>query len=470
MRAATARRSAVIASWLAIGLLPGCNAILPLVNLERDGAAPLTDAVGSEGGASSDCRFSLAGSEVSVAFCEPFAAPGGDGGRSGDLDPSVWNVSRRSGINNPGQGLVNFWPTATVKGCGAPSPSPPPKDVRVCDGRLHEASNDGGTVTILALSLLQPFDWTDRTGTVVFDVTADSVGTLGAWPMVWITEQQAPAPFGRQLGSGDAPDIRNGLGVELAPASCDGDGSKSGVSSIFVLTDHVSQLVQFEKDGCVAKATETGLLNHFELRVSKSRIEVWGTDPGADTLVKLAAADGLDLPLTRGLLHFEDVHNAANKGPNPLHQDHTLVWDNIGFDGPKLARNAVFDVPDATEATSSGSLAGTNLGHQVTASAAAFQTGAVSWDQQPEGAVVGFNWYVLEQVVPSVRVNGGEWRATAWPFDTMTYCWRAITVPIPLSDVGQGVQKIELQYTGTEPSTVVSNVSLVLLGATKAAD
>jgi hypothetical protein len=430
----------------------------------------LTDALKSEGGASSDgptssaCRFHLAGSEVNVAFCESFATPGGDGGRSGDLDPSVWSVSRRSGINNIGQGARNFWPMATVEGCGATSPSPPPKDVRVCNGRLHEASNDSGSATILALSLLQPFDWAGRTGTVVFDVTADSGGLLGAWPAVWLTEQQVPAPYGQWIGSGGAPDIRNGVGFELAAGKCQGDFSKLGVNSIVVRRDHVSEQAQFEKLGCVAKAKGTDPLNHFELRISESSVQVWGTDPGADKLVQLAEANGLNLPLTRGLLHFEDVHHSSFKGLEPSHEERTLVWDNIGFDGPKIARNAAFDVPNGDDVTSGG----TNLGHVITASGAAFQTHkAVTWDQPPTGAVVAFNWWPEDPVVPGVRVNGDDWQATAWPFDDTTHCVRTITVPVPLPDV-QGVQKIELRYTGTHPpSTVVSNVSLILLGASK---
>jgi hypothetical protein len=45
----------------------------------------------------------------------------------------------------------------------------------------------------------------------------------------------------------------------------------------------------------------------------------------------------------------------------------------------------------------------------------------------------------------------------------------AITVPVPVPDV-QGVQKIELKYSGAQPSIVVSNVSLILLGASRASD
>jgi hypothetical protein len=292
---------------------------------------------------------------------------------------------------------------------------------------------------------------------------------MDAWPAVWLTEQQAPAPFGRQIGSGDGPDIRNGVGVELAATPCQGDSSKVGVSSIVVLRNHVCHTAQLEQPGCVAKATGTGLLNHFELRISQSRVEVWGTDPGAEKLVELAVADGLNLPLTRGLLHLEDVHNSAGKGPDPSHTVHTLVWDNIGFDGPKVAGNAAFEVPDAGDPTSYGSLPGTNLGHKITATAVAFQTRAVTWDRPPKGAVVGFNWFPEDQAVPSVRVNDGGWQTTAWPFDATAYCWRAITVPVPVPDV-QGVQKIELKYSGAQPSIVVSNVSLILLGASRAAD
>lgn len=456
-------------------VLAGCHLLLPFSHSAGPGPdlSPETGADSAEnpgdGTSSVSCEFRL-GAAVKAAFCEGFVAPAGNGGRSGDLDPAVWMVSRRSAQANAGQGSVNLWPTAHIDGCGSAAPVTPPEDVRVCNGRLFEASNDGGSVTILALSATQPFDWTGRTGTVVFDVSADSAGMLGAWPALWITDQPSPAPYGADIGSGQPPDIRNGFGFTLALNQCAGDTSKTGVDSMAVIRDYKPEAVSLLQTGCVGKGSASGGLNHVELRLSQSAAEVWASDPGSPAMVKIAEASDLDLPLTRGVLHLEDVHHAAFKGIDPSHTIHTFAWDNIGFDGPKADRYLSFDVPDGTDpGTAPNSSAGTNLGHVITSNASPFKISGVSWNKQPTGAAVTLNWFPLDTSVPSVRLNAGPWQDTAWPFaDTTTYCWRSTAVTVPLADVRAGDNTIDLLYPGPEGSTIVANISLVLTAAAPA--
>ena len=137
------------------------------------------------------CTFSQ---PVAAAFCDTFdSASSNPATRSGDLDATVWGVSR---VNTIGIDS-NAWLSSQITGCGAGTTSVrPPNDVRICNGRVYEAVTDGGGQSTLAMYPKQPFDIAGRTGTVVFDVSADSEGPHAAWPEFWWTDQPVPAPHG----------------------------------------------------------------------------------------------------------------------------------------------------------------------------------------------------------------------------------------------------------------------------------
>lgn len=131
---------------------------------------------------SSGCRFLKADSPASVAFCDTFdAATPNPATRSGDLNATLWGVSRTNMRVNLGQGELNDFLPATLLGCGAPQ-QVPPRDVRICNGRVLEAAQDGGGQLIVTLYSKQPFDIAGRTGTVVFDLSADSQGRTRRGP------------------------------------------------------------------------------------------------------------------------------------------------------------------------------------------------------------------------------------------------------------------------------------------------
>ncbi|HTO99373.1 MAG TPA: hypothetical protein VMK66_20135, partial [Myxococcales bacterium] len=97
--------------------------------------------------------------ESAVAFCETFDQAFTPGNRSGQLDGTLWGVSRLTGNNNLGQGLLDAWSLSTLDACDGSHPArPDSSDVIVCNGQLRESSNDGGSVTTLALYPKQPFD------------------------------------------------------------------------------------------------------------------------------------------------------------------------------------------------------------------------------------------------------------------------------------------------------------------------
>jgi len=149
-----------------------------------------------------------------AAFCETFDAPAGDGNRSGDLDGTLWGVSRQLGAVNFGQGQYYDVAPALMHRCGDDVTVMAPNDVVVCNGEAVDAVDDQHGVTSLAMYPKQPFDIAGRTGTVTFDVSDDSHGSHRAWPEFWYTDQPVPAPFTHFSSLQSVP--RNGLGVRFA--------------------------------------------------------------------------------------------------------------------------------------------------------------------------------------------------------------------------------------------------------------
>lgn len=390
---------------------------------------------------------------VALAFCETFdAAHGVAGTRTGDLDPNVWGVSR-TGTWSEDAGHFNVWELATLGGCGAAQVVTPPNDVRTCGGRLLEAVSDAGGQTTLAMYPKQPFDIAGRTGTVTFDVSADSLGPHAAWPEFWWTDQPVPAPHGEM--SAQFPYPRNGVGFRLA-ADC--PAGMTGIDDVLVYRNYAQALDQQVKTCPIHAGSAAAALNHFEVRISETRIQVFGTDPGA-TALKLLADVSVAMPMTRGVLWMEDVHYNADKFGGGQ-SNHTFAWDNFGFDGPKTYRDRTFDVPDALDPDGSTLI---GLGYNVQPGGdLVVHPAPASWPQTPTAAYVTFDWFAFDTVVPSVSINGSPFQATVWPFDAATFGWRTIAVPIPLASVHTGANTITLRNT---KEAIVSNINLLLVAA-----
>src|SRR5262249_7633752 len=131
----------------------------------------------------------------------------------------------------------------------------------------------------LSLRIRQPFDFRDRTGTIVFDVEAEITGFLQGWPSIAITEAPTPAPSFAVLQNFENGAIPR-AGLEVHFMQICGAEDRTGVHLINVfrnLEEHFYYADQFGRQPtCVL--TERGALNHFEIRVSRKRVEVWGTD------------------------------------------------------------------------------------------------------------------------------------------------------------------------------------------------
>jgi hypothetical protein len=344
---------------------------------------------------------------------------------------------------------------------------------------MTEAVNDAGGVANLATYPKQPFDFTGRTGTVAFDVTADSDGSHSAWPEFWITEKPVPANRG-QISFQVPPIGQNAIGFAL-DGGCGSDGSTTGVGGVFLSQNYLYSEPAFTAPNCITKPggyPGTRALNHIEVRISTSRMEVWGTDAGGSQLKQLAVVPNLSLNFSKGLVWLSDTHYNAKKAIEPCECGtqvrHTFQWDNLGFDGPKTYRDLSFDVHDSH--TPHGSVcdngscyAATNIGYPVGAAPTTLQTDSVFRRQPPTGAIVTFNSYSFDPVLPSVSVNGNAAIANPWPYldspgfqnGNGGYSIRSYWVSVPLEQVHDGVNT--LTFTTTGGSAWVANVNLILV-------
>lgn len=423
---------------------------------------------------STDSRAVAACGLTAPAFCDTFDAPAGTGNRAGELDGNVWGVSRQTGHTNGFGGIYDAWAAASAPACDNPTPVLPPNDVEICNGQLREVLNDGGNVTVLAMYPKQPFDFAGRTGTVAFDVSNDTQGTHAAWPEFWVTDQPIPAPFTHFDTWLAAP--RNGFGVRFAAGADPGqlglcpNGNNidqprwtvdsAVVSRNFVIEDTAgvgAGSLSVTQLDCVTKGSFAAM-NHVEVRVSQSQIDVWATDAGASTLKHIAAITGANLSFSRGLVWLEDVHYNASKGGNGTQAQHTFAWDNLGFDGPATYRDLSYDVLDSLVPDGDGHF---NLGRRVASGQ------PLTVNTLPIPAVVGTAANVMFNAVAYSFPTGLAFTLNGHPYSVAgnNEFWgnpQTIAVPVSLADIVPGPNVI--RFTANQ-IVVLSNVNLVLVNA-----
>jgi hypothetical protein len=442
------------------------------------GAGPGSDG-GTGGGLPSGSPSGKAGCGLdSAALCETFDAPAGTGNRSGQLNGTLWGASRATGAPD------NPWATTELTACGSTVSVDPPNDIVVCDGQLHEALDDDGTVAVLAMYPKQPFDFAGRTGKVVFDVSNDTEGNHGAWPEFWITDTPAPAPFTHEASWTAYP--INGFGLRFAGctddngvgATCSRGNGAVGVDSAIVVDNYVGNdsfnggnLKVVGIDSVLRAAP--GEMNHYEIDVAQNQIDVYATDgfTGALDLAKtplhhIATIPNANLSFTRGLIWLEDVHYNANKfGTQRVH---TFHWDNVAFDGPVLPRDLTFDIADNTTAlpASSGYPDPTKtLGYSTAADAPLSLTvHGVTGIAQAAKALLTLNLYDIGPDPFSLAYSiNGHAHTESWPFP-----WnnagspKTLTIPVSLADLTAGDNALTFSAS---VGITISNVDIILVGA-----
>jgi len=447
--------------------------------------------------AQSACQF-LSAPEAVPAFCETFDQPTGTGNRSGDLNGTVWGVSRLLGGVNSGQGQYYDASPTTLEKCGQSVQVQPPNDVAICNGRVVEAVSDQHGVTSLAMYPKQPFDIAGRTGTVAFDVSDDSHGSHRAWPEFWYTDKPVPAPFTHFSSLQEVP--KDGFGVRFA-AFCPANGdpgcgvrplcpeeplsvSVITVDSAVVVNNYVPDEsftdvppgpISVKAVGCVKASSGPGDMNHFELRISQNEIDVYGVDAGATgPLKKIAIISNMALTLTRGLVWLEDVHYNGDKD-GPDQGTHSFSWDNLAFDGPVLPRDLAFDVLDRLTPVGPNYPGLLNLGWPLSPNnpnPLTLTVPGVYNIEKAAGAILTLTYSTDNPITLSYRVNSGAWHDQPWPFPAcftqngnVSCGTRTIALPVPLSEVQPGANTIQFKTADSTNNLGIANVDLILVGA-----
>jgi hypothetical protein len=446
--------------------LGGCSSD---VNL---GGGPTDEPNGAAGNAAVGGQ-SGAGTCEGLAFCEDFETPA-PGGRGGDLDEGVWSFGRWA------HAVQYFWfrlPANTypessqpTRFCGAPfSGILPPADVRVCEGRgadgavsrqLNEVYDDQGGAALHSMRVRQPFDFSGRTGRIVWDVDAKlnpyHLGH-GSWIEIWITDDAAPLPYEELFGILSLP--RRGVGFKFRyGANCESTETSWGnaLEAVVIVEDHeVTDVIDDIAFGSEARCFQTmdEKLNQLELRVSVDSVEFWASDfEDPQSFRARARVDGLNLPFSRGYVHFQHGQlAAAMDGPEGCEggtegcpsATQTFRWDNIGFDGPRLPTPSGYSVPDSGEPGPEGGIyTGWSLasGEVVELIVSGVEL------ERASRATFDFNAFLGVGQELEYRFNQTEWHAfTAPESGEPAPSLRGFSVEVPVDELRAGDNQLEVR-------------------------
>jgi hypothetical protein len=165
-------------------------------------------------------------------------------------------------------------------------------------------------------------------------------------------------------------------------------------------------------------------MNHFEIRVSKSRFELWASDTSADgvSFGELKELYGIDveLPFERGYVHLNTHNHATLKYNDGGSMDAWVArYDNVGFDGPVISNFREYSVPDKLVPIDVGGVEEMNLGYQIAPELPEADRTLTIADVDTAGATaahLAFDTRYLmgqgdpyENFVLRYRLNGGDW-------------------------------------------------------------
>jgi len=403
-----------------------------------------------------------------AAFCDPLATPS-PGGRGGDVDDAKWSVTRISNGFNPGQGQWITYPLGHGLICGkSVSDIVPPDDYTICTDsngpHLTQTADDGGGNIVSSFRPRQAFDFAGRTGVITFDLGGRQAGGHGFWPEIIITSEPSPAPYQDLIGIFPFP--REAIGVELAnQPSCEyrtgSTYTSNGVSAIKVIRNYLvsgwgPNDLHADYDG-TGKPSEPPCfpvndtrMNHYELRLSASTVELWVTDPGADpgTLRLVAKKEGINLGFTRGYVSFQQAHYNAGKDDHlNIPPTHTFNWANVGFDGPVLPIERGYDVPDALAPYRD---LGTTIGYRISASAPlAFPLAGMDLSGATAAALHLNVYGFYAGRILQFRFNGGAWQSFVSDLPANME-QRSLHIPVPMTLLRTGDNLLEIKAGGPD--------------------
>jgi hypothetical protein len=376
----------------------------------------------------------------------------------------------------------------------------PDNDIIMCDsssGRRGqiETAMSAQNYALISMRPRQAFDFSNRTGTITFDTDAVTAGGGGWWTSVWVTDSPDPFANNSLQVTGGIPHY--GLGINFDGNNCaDSGGGQMTINDVFLYNNYAESDVSAGNGVCVA--TKRGYLNHIEVRLSQTRVQVYASDYSTDGVTyprfQLIGSASISLPFSVGYVHFQQAERAPIKySYTPSYANN--YWSDLGFDGPVVAPEMAYEVPDALT-VSAGSL---NLGYGlltsgtaftcctdgqttigpfvlarvnlsgVTSAKLAFSVGYTFAGNSPAGLAIRY------------RLNNGPLRAPsptpdfvratqcqAWggtPTDPCNWAMN-FAFSVPVSDLVQGTNTLQIVTSGTDDGWVpiLANVDLLTYG------
>ncbi len=454
-----------------------------------------------------------------AAFCETFEAPS-PGGRGGDLDDAVWSMARISTMG--ARGVYQQWKDGTETACGKTTTGiKPGQDLTFCAGggtasmHLNDTENDGGGFTIHSYRPRKMFDFTDRTGTIVFDVGGKGQipGGHGFWFNIAISEEPVPAPY--QEGGAIALFAKNAVLLEFEAGGgsieCKANGTQNGIMQVVIEKDYCTrQWFNYLVDrkgfaGCFSTVEE--VMNHIEIQISQTTLDVFASDAGMPAsrrnilhLDEKTDAKPFHLPFSKGYVSFQQTHYNGNKcwatgtaeDCGTVSENTTYHWDNVAFDGPSYPTPRAYQVPDSNRSYvrdyGEGPKGFTEVGYIATKTGLVDQVGKVppitlsnvDLTNAVSAALTLNAWFYCPGESIGYRFNGGPWRAFDCPFppahggtvevpgcgggnQAIGDCEnsaRAVIIPVALADVTAGDNTLEIISSTGE--TIIANVDLTV--------
>src|SRR6185369_5394220 len=248
---------------------------------------------------------------------------------------------------------------------------------------------------------------------------------LLGWISLEVTDEPIAVPSYGTLDNDEGGILpKNGIELQFAYTCNTSPPSEFSLSAVHVFHDYDDTVIPaaYESEppsACLS--TARGKLNHFEVRLSEQRLEVYVSPVSANGVsfepaVLMLSAD-VKLDFTRGYVHFS-THNHATLKYSPGNQlDSWLArWDNVGFDGPVIENWREYEVSDSLVAVAGGRV---NVGYRVADEADGPSSVLQLHDVDLSGAIAArlalSAWYLrdnggLAQFVLKYRFNGGAWR------------------------------------------------------------
>jgi hypothetical protein len=445
---------------------------------------------GGSAGASAGGSFSMGGPGCGLdaaAFCETFDAPSTVRGRAGDLDPTKWSASRGNAQLPTGNGVVIAAGPATVPACraGLPAQVYPSDDTIICDPTDSIASKH----LLVAVGsqnygqnsyrIRQPFDFAGRTGKIVFDAEAFLFNSLIGWISVEVTEDPTPIP-GFAIGSkGQTNDDgtavpRNAFEIQFEDWCAGSMTPHFALRLIDVLQNYQDTLFTPMMPTCITSGQ--GKLNHFEIRVSQQRIEVYASPVSSDGVhfdpVQLLYGADVNLPFSRGYVQITTHNHASLKYSGPgsgfgamTKLDAWLArWDNVGFDGPVVKNWREYEIPDSlVPGMHAWNIMGPVMSYGYVVADTAdgpkntFHFKGVKLDGVTGARLAMGNWYNVgggDPLAPmklQYRLNGHAWHDRSFTADEIAVLTNghaqgsiAQMMDVPVTDLVEGDNTLEL--------------------------